>query len=126
MCAKEAAMSKQTFFAGASPWRASLAEARAAPLAPGARSAVLMRHGTMALRFYQPRGVDPQQPHEQDEIYVVAAGSGFFVCGDDRVPFGPGDALFAPAGAAHRFVDFSDDLAVWVVFYGPKGGEAPA
>jgi mannose-6-phosphate isomerase-like protein (cupin superfamily) len=84
-----------------------------------------MRHGSMLLRFYQPRGSDPQQPHEQDEIYVVVAGSGVFVCDGDRTPFGPGDALFAPAGAVHRFEDFSDDFATWVVFYGPKGGERP-
>jgi len=25
-----------------------------------------------------------------------------------------------------RFEDFSEDLAVWVVFYGPRGGEVPA
>jgi hypothetical protein len=29
-----------------------------------------------------------------------------------------------PAGVPHRFVDFSDDFETWVVFYGPKGGEA--
>jgi hypothetical protein len=26
----------------------------------------------------------------------------------------------------HRFEEFSDDLVVWVVFYGPEGGELPA
>jgi hypothetical protein len=24
----------------------------------------------------------------------------------------------------HRFENFSDDLALWVFFYGPEGGEA--
>ena len=38
--------------------------------------------------------------------------------------FEPGEALFVPAGVEHRFVDFSDDFAAWVVFYGPPGGEA--
>ena len=33
--------------------------------------------------------------------------------------------IWVPAGAEHRFEDFSDDLAVWVVFYGPEGGETP-
>jgi mannose-6-phosphate isomerase-like protein (cupin superfamily) len=107
----------------AKPLRAGLAEARAAPIPAGARSALLMRHGSMSLRFYRPRGSDPQQPHEQDEIYLVASGSGVFVCDGARVPFGPGDALFAAAGAVHRFEDFSDDFATWVVFYGPRGGE---
>jgi hypothetical protein len=27
-------------------------------------------------------------------------------------------------GCVHRFEEFSDDLAVWVMFYGPDGGEA--
>ena len=27
-------------------------------------------------------------------------------------------------GVEHRFEDFSDDFAAWVVFYGPSGGEA--
>lgn len=107
------------------PLRATLDEARSAPLPAGARSALLMRRGSMTLRFYQPKGSDPQQPHEQDEIYVIASGSGTFVCDGERVPFGPGDALFAAAGAVHRFEDFTGDFGAWVVFYGPKGGESP-
>jgi len=56
---------------------------------------------------------------------VVVQGSGEFVNGDDRQRFGPGDLLFVPAHVAHRFERFTDDLAVWVIFYGPVGGEAP-
>jgi uncharacterized protein YjlB len=44
--------------------------------------------------------------------------------GGQRVPFGPGDALFVAATVEHRFEDFSDDFATWVVFYGPRGGES--
>ena len=51
------------------------------------------------------------------------SGSGFFTHGETREPFEPGEALFVPAGDTHRFEDFSDDFAAWVVFYGPKGGE---
>ena len=42
----------------------------------------------------------------------------------NRARFAPGDVLFVPAGVPHRFEDFSDDLVVWVMFYGPEGGEA--
>ena len=110
-------------------WLVTLAEAKTAPIPEGKRSALLMQHGTMALRYYAPRGHDPQTPHEQDEIYVVAAGRGTFALGKDegaleRKPFGPGDAIFAPAGWVHRFEDFSSDFATWVIFWGPKGGEA--
>jgi len=31
--------------------------------------------------------------------------------------------LWVAAGVEHRFENFSADLAAWVVFYGPAGGE---
>jgi len=40
-----------------------------------------------------------------------------------RQYFGPTDVLFAAAGVEHRFENFSEDLVVWVMFYGPEGGE---
>lgn len=84
---------------------------------------ILLEHGSMELGFYKPDGTDPQQPHDQDEIYIIQSGTGWFVCGDDRKPFVPGEALFVPAGVVHRFEDFSEDFGAWVVFYGPDGGE---
>jgi mannose-6-phosphate isomerase-like protein (cupin superfamily) len=104
----------------------TLAEATAKLPGPGgARFASLLRHGTMEVEVYAPRGKDPQKPHSRDEIYVVAEGRGQFRNGPARHPFEPGDLLFVPAGVEHRFEDFSDDLAVWVIFYGPEGGERP-
>jgi mannose-6-phosphate isomerase-like protein (cupin superfamily) len=102
-------------------WRDAL---QRLPTPAGKRFATLFEHGSLVLELYAPRGSDPQQPHTRDELYVVVAGSGTFVCSGTRAAFVGGDALFAPAGAAHRFEDFSDDLAVWVMFYGPEGGEA--
>lgn len=87
------------------------------------RSVEIFAHGTLQLKMYAPRGTDPQTPHTRDELYFVAAGRGFFFNGVVRRPVGGGDAIFAPAGSVHRFEDFSDDLSVWVVFYGPEGGE---
>ena len=84
----------------------------------------VLEHGSMEVELYAPRGVDGQTPHSRDELYVVVSGTGEFVNGPDRHPFRPGDVLFVPAGVEHRFEDFSDDFAVWVVFYGPEGGEA--
>ena len=38
----------------------------------------------------------------------------------------PADVLWTdPAGVEHRFEEFTEDLLVWVVFYGPEGGESP-
>jgi mannose-6-phosphate isomerase-like protein (cupin superfamily) len=84
---------------------------------------VLLEHGTLELGYYKPQGVDNQDPHDRDEVYIVQSGSGHFVVEDDRQPFGPGDALFVPAFVMHRFEDFTDDFAAWVIFYGPTGGE---
>lgn len=106
------------------PTRVSVEEARAAPIPVGARSPLLMKRGSMVLRFYRPRGEDPQSPHEQDELYLVHRGTGWFRRNDERHRFGPGDVLFAAAGDVHRFEEFSDDFETWVVFYGAKGGEA--
>ena len=92
---------------------------------PGALYTELLRHGTLSVEIYAPRGVDEQEPHSRDEVYVVASGSGEFVCGERRDRFGPGDLIFVPASMNHRFVNFSSDLAVWVLFYGPEGGERP-
>jgi mannose-6-phosphate isomerase-like protein (cupin superfamily) len=102
-------------------WRDALARL---PTADSKRFAVVFEHGTLALELYAPRGDDPQTPHTRDELYVVVAGRGMFFCDGERKPFECGDALFVPAGAMHRFEDFSDDLAVWVMFYGAEGGEA--
>lgn len=113
------------FCKGKQAWHISVAEAAAMPLAEGERSLQALGHGSMLVRYYAPEGRDAQTPHDQDEIYIVIRGHGTFVNGPDRVAFGPGDVLFAPAGRVHRFEDFSDDFATWVVFYGPAGGEAP-
>ncbi len=107
-------------------WHVALATARNAAIPEGARSALVMSHGSMTLRYYAPHGIDRQTPHTQDEVYLVVAGEGWFVLGDERTRFRAGDALFAPAGEVHRFENFSDDFATWVVFYGPEGGEPPA
>jgi mannose-6-phosphate isomerase-like protein (cupin superfamily) len=89
----------------------------------GQRFVELFRRGSLAIELYAPRWNDPQEPHRQDEVYVVMQGQGMFLNGADRRPFGPGDLLFVPAGVVHRFEDFTDDLVVWVIFYGPPGGE---
>ena len=89
----------------------------------GERSVGVFEHGSLVVKLYTPRGDDPQTPHSRDEIYVVARGSGEFVCGDSRQPFSPQDVLFAAAGVIHCFENFTEEFAVWVFFYGPEGGE---
>ena len=109
-------------------WLVSLIEAQRAAPEPGRLSALLLQHGTMQLRYYAPRGEDPQTPHDQDEIYVIARGHAGVLSGPSEATLESracvaGDAVFVPAGHVHRFVELSDDFATWVIFWGPKGGE---
>ena len=109
------------------PKCASLTVAQALTRIPGPegqRFASIFTHGTLLVEIYAPRGSDPQQPHTRDEAYFVVSGTGDYVCGESRTPFGPSDLLFAAAGVAHRFENFTEDLVVWVIFYGPEGGES--
>jgi mannose-6-phosphate isomerase-like protein (cupin superfamily) len=93
------------------------------PTQEGKPFVVAYEHGTLSVELFAPRGKDTQTPHRRDEVYVIVRGEGSFVNGPDRHRFGPGDLLFVPAGVEHRFEEFTDDLAVWVIFYGPDGGE---
>jgi mannose-6-phosphate isomerase-like protein (cupin superfamily) len=102
----------------------SLAQALALGPPPAGNLAVpVFAHGSLEVEMYQPRGSDPQTPHTRDEVYVVARGTATFFDGGKRERIEPGSFLFVAAGQAHRFEDFSSDFAVWVLFYGPAGGE---
>jgi mannose-6-phosphate isomerase-like protein (cupin superfamily) len=82
-----------------------------------------MAHGSMRVLLFKPELRDVQEPHRQDEIYIVKSGTGTFSKSGEVRAFGPGDVIFVEAGAEHRFESFSDDFETWVVFWGPDGGE---
>jgi mannose-6-phosphate isomerase-like protein (cupin superfamily) len=105
-------------------WTVDEAAARLpAQVAGQLRFVTMFERGTLSLELYAPRGRDDQEPHGQDELYVVVSGHGEFVNGGERHPFRAGDVIFVPAGVEHRFERFSDDFQTWVIFYGPRGGE---
>ena len=87
------------------------------------RFTTVMKHGTMLVEYYAPDKRDPQTPHRQDELYIIASGSGIFYRNGEKVDCKHGDTLFVPAGMEHRFENFTADFATWVIFYGPDGGE---
>ena len=89
----------------------------------GERFARLFVHGSLEVEFYAPRGFDHQTPHKRDELYVVISGNGHFWNGQTRRPFSAGELIFVAAGVEHRFEEFTDDFAAWVMFYGPRGEE---
>lgn len=67
--------------------------------------------------FAAPAGhVDTQEPHEQDEVYVVLAGSAVLDVDGQRTAVTAGSVAYVPARVPHRFVDVTGDLRVVVVF----------
>jgi mannose-6-phosphate isomerase-like protein (cupin superfamily) len=106
-------------------WMFSLKDLRAGlPTDPQAKRANYpLLHGSLKAGIYAPDAVDRQSPHSQDELYIIASGTGVFVKGDERRPFAPQDLIFVEAGVVHRFENFSSDFTAWVIFWGPEGGE---
>ena len=92
----------------------------------GERSVLVLQRGTLDVRLSRPLPPNRQAPHDQDEIYVIVRGRGVLVHDGKRDPVEAGDMLFVAAGIDHHYEDFSEDLALWRVFYGPGGGEIPA
>lgn len=92
--------------------------ADALPIAVAAYASQL-DHAMGSVGYYVLTGPDPQDSHKRDEVYLIAEGSGIFVHGNERSPFGPGDLIYVPAGTPHRFEDFGTRMATWVLFFGP-------
>jgi mannose-6-phosphate isomerase-like protein (cupin superfamily) len=64
---------------------------------------------------------DRQQPHEDDEIYVVLEGAGVLQVEGEDVPVQEGGAVFVEAGADHRFSAY-EHLALLVLFERKRAG----
>jgi mannose-6-phosphate isomerase-like protein (cupin superfamily) len=61
---------------------------------------------------------DRQQPHADDEVYVVFEGRGELTIEGESVEVSEGKAVFVPAGAEHQFTGY-EGLSVLVVFARP-------
>jgi mannose-6-phosphate isomerase-like protein (cupin superfamily) len=62
---------------------------------------------------------DRQQPHDDDEVYVVLEGSGVLEVAGNRLELDEGHYAFVPAHVEHRFVAY-EQLAVLVIFTRPR------
>jgi mannose-6-phosphate isomerase-like protein (cupin superfamily) len=58
---------------------------------------------------------DRQQPHDDDEVYVVLEGNGTLEVENASHRLVEGQAIFVTAGADHRFAAY-EQLALLVVF----------
>lgn len=64
----------------------------------------------------QPGENDPQQPHEEDEIYYVESGSAVLRIGSEDVAVRPGSLLYVKAGVPHHFHSIETPLNLLVMF----------
>ncbi len=73
---------------------------------------------SMGLYELPAQGVDPQQPHTEDEVYYVVRGAGQIRVGDEDRAVRAGSVVFVAAGVDHRFHSITEDLAI-LVFFAP-------
>ncbi|GAA1921285.1 cupin domain-containing protein [Streptomyces sodiiphilus] len=64
--------------------------------------------------------LDPQQPHRQDEVYLVMSGRASVTVGEETTTVGRGSVVYVPAGVPHKFHHITEDLRVLVVFSPPE------
>jgi mannose-6-phosphate isomerase-like protein (cupin superfamily) len=55
---------------------------------------------------------DDQQPHQEDEVYVVLQGRAALTVGDQEHPVGPGSIVFVARTVPHRFHDVAERLVL--------------
>ena len=79
-----------------------------------------LRRDSMSCGLYvlEPGADDLQEPHQQDEVYVVVAGRARLSMADQDQPVGPGSVLFVARAVPHRFHDVTERLSV-LVFFAP-------
>ena len=71
---------------------------------------------SMGLYRLPAGGVDPQQPHTEDEVYYVVSGRGRVrVGGEDRLVMG-GSVVYVAKAVEHRFHAIEEDLTLLVFF----------
>src|SRR3954452_21862769 len=97
---------------------------RARLLAEGGGYAVVHESPGLQVGVYVLVAPEPdrQQPHDDDEIYVVLEGSGVLDVEGTSVPMKVGDAVFVEAGANHAFSAY-EQLSVLVLFERKPAGK---
>jgi mannose-6-phosphate isomerase-like protein (cupin superfamily) len=71
--------------------------------------------GLYALKAGEP---DPQNPHSEDEVYVIMEGRGRIRVGDEDRVVRPGSIVYVAKTVPHKFHDIVEDLKV-LVFFAP-------
>jgi mannose-6-phosphate isomerase-like protein (cupin superfamily) len=101
-------------------FHATVSEWAARVTAPHTEFSTAFNNGDCSIEYWAPRDQDTQKPHDRDEVYVIISGSAHFSMNNELREVKAGDLIFVPAGAPHRFESFSNDLAMWIAFFGER------
>lgn len=79
-----------------------------------------LRQPSMSVGVYclPAGGIDPQQPHEQDELYYILHGRGRISVADEDRVVQPGTLVFVGKQVEHRFHSITEALQI-LVFFAP-------
>jgi mannose-6-phosphate isomerase-like protein (cupin superfamily) len=101
----------------------SLAELLAVPSEHGRSYAEFLRVEALSAGVYElgAGAEDRQEPHSEDEVYVVLRGQAQATIDGHTVAVSTGSFLYVPARVPHRFHDVEEDFAVLVLFAPPEG-----
>src|SRR5262245_57987019 len=93
--------------------------------AQGVRYKEFLRKPALSAGLYvlAAGGTDPQQPHSEDEVYLVLRGRGRIRVGDEDRAVEPGSVVYVPARVEHRFHDITEELSL-AVFFAPAEGSS--
>lgn len=78
--------------------------------------AMLLETGPLRVLAFIPQGWDRQTTHAEDEIYLIAEGTGLLWTLERTFAAQKGDLLVIPNGITHWFDDYSAGFRVWTLF----------
>ncbi len=83
-----------------------------------------LRRDSLSCGLYvlEPGADDPQEPHREDEVYLVLSGRARLRVDSDDRPVGPGSVAFVARTVPHRLHDITERLAVLVFFAPAESG----
>ncbi|MBV9231341.1 MAG: cupin domain-containing protein [Chloroflexi bacterium] len=86
-----------------------------------------LRVPTLSVGLYKlpADGVDPQQPHTEDEVYYIISGRGSIQVGEEHRTVEAGSVVFVQANVEHRFHTITEDLTILVFFAPAEYTQAP-
>lgn len=67
-----------------------------------------------------PGHADQQEPHGQDEVYIVLGGRAVIDVDGAETAVAGGSVAYVPHGVPHHFRDVTEDLRVVVLFAPPQ------